>query len=212
LPPHLLILLKAPVPGAVKTRLAATLGAARATAIYRQLVERQLRAIPPDWPVTIHFDPPDAEPAMRAWLTPLRSASISQLPTFIPQPAGDLGTRIHAAFTHAFANGATSALVIGGDCPALDTAILQRAATVLESPDTDTVLGPAADGGYFLLGLKTPTPELFTGLAWSTPAVLDATRARLAAARLTTVELLELADLDDESDWRRAVAAGLLAP
>lgn len=207
--PAVSLLLKAPVVGSVKTRLAATVGARRATEIYRQLVERQMRALPRGWPVFVHFDPPSAEAAMRAWLQPLRSESDGPI-EFAPQPPGDLGVRIHAALLHAFATGAPAAIVIGGDCPALGPTLLVNAAATLS--DHDAVLGPADDGGYYLLGLKAPCADLFASVAWSTPAVLDQTRARLRAARRRTAELPVLADVDDEAGWRRAVAAGLLPP
>ena len=212
-PPTLVLLLKAPRLGEVKTRLAAALGPARALAIYRQLAERQVRALPPVWPVTIHFTPADATTAaeMGAWLTPLRHAeSPHSAPTYYPQPDGDLGVRLTAAFAHAFAAGAPSVIALGGDCPSLDSALLHRAADALAQPGTDAILGPAADGGYYLIGLRAPRAELFADIAWSTPAVLTETRARLRTARLRTIELPVLHDLDDAHDWHRAVAAGLL--
>eukprot|EP01031_Cornospumella_fuschlensis_P003638 gene3638-4539_t len=70
-------MVKAPTAGAVKTRLASSLGAERATEIYRALVERQLRALPVTWPVVVCFDPPAAEAAMHAWLSPLRASNLT---------------------------------------------------------------------------------------------------------------------------------------
>ena len=99
--PTLALLLKAPHLATVKTRLAATLGPARALAIYRALAERQLRALPPAWPVTIHFTPAGApvEAELRAWLTPLRPGESPPAlgPAYRPQPDGDLGVRLTAA-------------------------------------------------------------------------------------------------------------------
>ena len=206
--PTLVLMLKAPRVGAVKTRLAATIGAIHAAVVYRQLAERQLRALPTGWPVTVCFDPPEATVEMRRWIEPMRVAN--QPREFRPQVAGDLGTRLAAAFAAEFAAGAPAVLALGGDCPALDTALLDRAATALAHPDTDAILGPAADGGYYLIGLRAPRPELFANIAWSTPTVLAETRARLRTARLRTIELPVLHDLDDAHDWHRAVTAGLL--
>lgn len=204
--PTLALLLKAPRPGSVKTRLAAEVGAARATEIYRQLAERQLRACPAGWRTVVHFDPPDAEPEMRAWLAPRRAPGPSW--EFRPQPAGDLGVRINAAFAEGFAVGAPGVIAVGGDCPALDETRLGEAAVALLH--ADAVIGPALDGGYYLLGLRAPCPAAFHGIAWSTPAVLAQTRERLRAVARRIVELPPLEDIDDAASWNRALIAGHL--
>lgn len=221
--PTLVAMLKAPVAGAVKTRLAATVGDARALAIYRQLVARMLRAAPPDWPLAIHFAPARRAALLRRWLAPLSPRELRAAPPvsavaprkpaaafLIPQVRGHLGTKLAAAFAAEFARGAPAVIAIGGDCPALDCRRLRAAARALAHHDA--VLGPATDGGYYLLGLRAPHPELFTGIAWSSPAVLAQTRARLRASCLATHELPPLNDVDDAAAWRRARAAGLLPP
>jgi hypothetical protein len=134
--PTLVLMLKAPAAGAVKTRLAATVGAARATEIYRSLVERQVRALPEGWPVVICFDPPEAGAAMRAWLTPLRPKGTE----FCTQGAGDLGRRLTLAAAAAFGAGAQAVVLIGGDCPYLAHTHLAEAATALRGERV--VLGP----------------------------------------------------------------------
>ncbi len=191
--PVLVVMLKAPRPGLVKTRLARELDAASAVAIYRRLVEHQLRAVPETWRVEIHFSPADAANEMNAWLGPK--------PTYFPQAGEDLGARLIAATVGAFARGAYGVVVIGGDCPALDGATLQLAASGLQQ--TDVVLGPAADGGYYLIGLRCSQPHLFAEVPWSTAGVFAATTARVRAAALslTTLELKE--DVDDLASWLR---------
>ncbi len=198
--PTAVVLLKAPRLGTVKTRLAAELGAPRALAIYRTLAERQLRAIPAGWSITVNFTPAEAEQELRGWL-----AAIPRVPAvaYCPQPDGDLGVRISAAFSQAFAGGAPFVFALGGDCPDLSAAILEHAANRLAHPDIDAVLGPAADGGYTLLGLRAPSPDLFVDVAWSTPQVLVQTRARLRGAGLRTYELPVLHDIDTAADWLR---------
>jgi uncharacterized protein len=203
-PPRIALLLKAPRRGEVKTRLAATLGEAGALAIYRRLAERQLAALPRGWPVTIHHAPADAGGEMRRWLDQHHAGLDYQ-----PQYPGDLGARLAAAFAAEFARGAPTVLAIGGDCPGLDAAILRQAAHALER--TDVVLGPARDGGYYLIGLKQPQAGLFTGIAWSTPAVLAQTRAHIHAARLNLTELPRLEDVDDAASWRRTLAGDAFA-
>lgn len=205
IPPTLALLIKSPRPSYVKTRLASTVGPALAVAIYRQMVEKQIRAIPAGWTAHIHFSPAEDESNMKDWLSPLTRPYM----TFHAQPKGDLGDRIIAAFAHAFNQEESSVIVAGGDCPALDEAVLRQAARALDTHDA--VLGPTIDGGYYLLGLRSPHPELFTDIPWSTPEVLEETRRRLHEAQLSTHELPPLEDVDDAKGWRSAVAQGWLS-
>ena len=204
-PPRIALLLKAPRSGAVKTRLAATMGEEKALAIYRQLAELQVLALPAGWPVTIYFDPPEAREQMIQWLNPHRPGMNS-----VAQCAGDLGARLAAAFAEEFARGAAGVITVGGDCPGLDEGVLCAAHRALTT--VDVVLGPATDGGYYLIGLKQACPGVFTDIAWGTPEVLAQTRARIAASALTSAELPPLDDVDDEAGWRLTVEAGLLPP
>jgi rSAM/selenodomain-associated transferase 1 len=195
-PPTLVVLLKAPRVGTVKTRLAAALGAEQATRVYRRLVERQMAAVPSDWPLEVHFAPAEAEPEMRAWLGPR--------PRLCPQVDGDLGARLRAAVDSAFVRGAASVLVIGGDCPELDEAALRAAAKVLRSHAV--VIGPARDGGYYLIGLTRSLPGLFSGIPWSTEHVFEETLQRCAELRLVPRTLPPRDDIDTLADLRRHAA------
>ena len=94
----------------------------------------------------------------------------------LPQARGDLGARLESAFAAAFADGATAVLAMGTDCPGLTTDRLRAALAALAA--SDLVLGPATDGGYYLIGLARPAPELFAGVPWGTERVLAATLAR----------------------------------
>ena len=192
-------MLKAPRPGEVKTRLAATVGETEAVAVYRRLAERQVRALPTGWPVSIHFAPAEAGPEIRPWLQPHHPGL-----DFQPQCAGDLGARLTAAFATEFARGAPAVLAIGGDCPGLDGPILQLAQRALAT--ADVVLGPAVDGGYYLIGLNAPCPALFATITWSSQAVLAQTRKRIHAQGKTMTELPVLEDVDDAASWLRATA------
>ena len=142
---------------------------------------------------------PDAD-AARAWLGD--AISIRE------QGDGDLGARMERATREAFAEGAGAVVLIGGDCPQLTATTLGVAFAALR--EKEIVLGPAADGGYYLIGLRRARPELFRGIAWSTDAVLAQT---LAAARDSTVEchlLDRLRDVDEPDDlaaWAETDAA-----
>lgn len=201
--PRLALLLKAPRLGCVKTRLAATVGDTLALRIYRQLVERQVAAVPALWPMTVYFDPLDAKAEFLQWLVPLRPGL-----DFLAQSNGDLGARLAGAFAHEFASGAQGVIAIGGDCPALDQAKLEAAATALDG--VNTVIGPANDGGYYLIGLTKPCADLFADITWSTPEVLSQTLDKISKHNLSLFRLPELADVDDFDDWQRAVSAGWL--
>lgn len=194
--PTVVAMLKAPTPGTVKTRLAEALGAEGAAAVYRWLVERQLAALPTEWRVEVHGAPAAELGGLARWLGPR--------PRYEPQVEGDLGARLTAAVAGAFGRGAEAVLCIGGDCPGLGEAGLREAARVLE--DVEAVLGPALDGGYYLLGLRRPCAGVFDGVAWSTAEVAEQTRRRLAAAGLRWRELAVLEDVDDAASWRRAQA------
>lgn len=199
--PTVCLMLKAPEPGRVKTRLARDLGAAAAAAAYRALVEHQLAEIDPAWDARIAFDPPEAAGVMRAWLGAERR--------YFPQAAGDLGDRLAAATRELFHGGAKRVLFVGGDCPQLDRARLREAARALDA--ADVALIPALDGGYCLIGLGGPHVGVFSGIAWSTGSVFAETVARCAALGLT-LRTLEpaLEDVDDLAAWRRALATGTI--
>ena len=194
--PLVLVFLKAPRPGFAKTRLAADLGPERALDVYRALVGRQLRALPAGWPVEIHFTPADAEAEMRAWLGPSHA--------YIAQTDGDLGRRLRYAFAAAFDRGASRVIMIGGDCPDLDEETFHE--TALRLSRADVVLGPAADGGYYLLALRRPAPSLFANIPWGTSHVLGTTFARAGRLGLVRELLVPKHDVDDLAGYRRHLA------
>jgi len=190
--PVVVLMLKAPRLGTVKTRLAATIGPREAARIYRLLAERQLAAIPPEWKVEVHFAPAEARSEMRAWLGPR--------PLLFAQAEGDLGARLIHAIADTFARGAQASLVIGGDCPELDASTLHAAAAALRQ--APIVLGPATDGGYYLIGLDQPRPALFADIPWSTERVLAATLEQAKSLNLITHLLSQKSDVDTFEDLR----------
>ncbi len=105
---------------------------------------------------------------------------------------------MRSAFEKAFANGASSVLTVGSDLPYLSSDILHQATEALD--DHDVVLGPAADGGYYLIGMQRYHPELFAGIDWSTEHVAEQTRAVVGHLGLTRAELPQLNDVDQPED------------
>lgn len=195
----ILLFVKYPEPGRVKTRLAATVGADAAARIYRRLVAAVLGSLPEGGDLVVAFDPPEKRAEIVAWLG---EALAGRYTVFLPQAAGDLGARLERAFAETFTLGFENVAVIGSDCieltPATFSATWQALAT------HDAVLGPSTDGGYYLLALRQPCAALFHGIAWSTATVRAETLARAQTAGLRMHELAALPDIDTEADWRRA--------
>jgi rSAM/selenodomain-associated transferase 1 len=198
----LVVFVKEPNPGAVKTRLAASIGPADAAALYRVLVETVLDATTPgrgEYERLVFFDPPEAGERMRSWLPSGRLRR---------QGRGDLGARMADAFARAFARGASRVVLVGSDAPGLARGDVRDAFSALGAHDA--VLGPSEDGGYYLVGLKAPRPALFEGMAWSTPSVRERTLERAASAGLSVALLRPLRDVDTlvdlRAEWERLVA------
>jgi rSAM/selenodomain-associated transferase 1 len=185
------LFVKSPSLGEAKTRLARDIGAARATVIYRALVEHQSAEIPVDWRVAVYFAPSNAGEDMKTWLAP----RLQKGTRFVPQCDGDLGQRLVTAMRREFDNGSERVYLIGGDCPALSRDYFDEADRALS--DNDIVLGPAQDGGYVLLAIKGPHEILFRDIAWSTPAVLQQTLAAARRQTLSVCLLRPLVDIDD---------------
>ena len=195
-----LVFVRAPEPGRVKTRLAASIGAEAALRVYVRLAEhavREARALE-DAVVRVHFTPPEAGGRVRAWL--------GEGITYFPQAEGELGERMRRAFEEAFAAGFGRVAIIGSDLPDLSTDLLRRALALLE--EHEAVLGPARDGGYYLLALRRPFPAIFEEIPWSTDRVLALTVQRLRAAGVEAALLEVLSDVDevgDLGDWGERV-------
>ncbi len=191
--PEVLLFLKAPHPGFVKTRLAKDIGDLNACKVYQALVRHTLAQIPSYWKVNIHFAPQDAELEMKSWL--------GDSYRFLPQPEGDLGARMAKACEQAFESGASSVILLGGDCPGIRTQDLEEAASKLAQKKS--VIGPALDGGYWTLGLSSTSAAasagayLFNDMKWSTADVFDNTIKRFQAHGISPEQLRTLEDVDD---------------
>jgi uncharacterized protein len=194
---------KAPVPGAVKTRLAGVLGADAAASLHAGLVRHALSTA-----VHARLGPvslqclPDIDHPFFARCAEEFGARL------VPQRGDDLGARMRHAFEPAWRDG-VRLLVIGADCPALTAEHLAGAARALRGKDA--VFVPAEDGGYVLVGLARPLAGVFDDIAWGTAAVMTRTRERLRAAGATWTELATLWDVDRPDDYARLQREGLLA-
>ena len=186
----LIILVKNPIAGKTKTRLAKDVGDARALKMYHLLMQHTRR---------------------RRWAC--RGSPLSPLfrsrerhddwpnDRFIKlvQVGDGLGERMATAFDHAFARKHDRVVIIGSDCPGVTTELLAEAFEALLTHEV--VVGPALDGGYYLLGMRHPHPGLFTDMEWSTDHVLQDTLARAQVQGLSVNQLIPLSDVDHLEDW-----------
>lgn len=200
----LLIFTRYPEPGRSKTRLIPFLGAEGAAQLHRQMAAHTLHQarslteeISEPLEITVWFTGGDFA-LMKTWL----GSGI----TYQMQPAGDLGHRLLSALEHHFQHNAHPALVIGSDCPALTVPILIQALDALA--DHDLVLGPAEDGGYYLIGMKEVIPRLFANISWSSEQVLGESLAIAQQLGLSTALLPQLTDIDRPADLHRLPQAG----
>jgi rSAM/selenodomain-associated transferase 1 len=191
------IMAKQPVAGSVKTRLCPPLTPEEAASLYRCFLldkldqVRRLRTVSP-W---LAYTPQEADGFFR------RLAGEGFCLT--PQEGRDLGQRLARLSEQLLAAGHPAVVIIDSDTPSLPDSLLADAIEQLGDPRTDAVLGPAEDGGYYLVGLRRPAPALFDGVAWSTPAVLSETLARAAAQGLRVRLLSPWFDVDTGDDLER---------
>jgi uncharacterized protein len=199
----LVIFAKAPVPGQVKTRLCPPLTPDEAATLHGSFVldtlERTKAAIAKG---CLSVD---------RYIACLPSASLVFFKILeerhgvrlFDQVGDDLGQRMYRAFADLFGLGYRQVFIVGTDVPTLPLSVFQQAVSLIESHDL--VLGPATDGGYYLIGLQRPVPELFTGVPWSTASVLAATRQNASSLGLTIGLLKDWRDIDVPEDLRALI-------
>lgn len=192
---QLLVFAKEPRPGFAKTRLAAATGPEAAAALYRAFLQ-DAAALLRGRPGVCWWVDGDPAPVL---------ALIGSDWEVRPQGPGDLGSRLERAFDEAFLRGPGPVAVMGTDCPLLSPGDLDGLFAAVEE-GADAAVIPAADGGYVALALRTPCPEAFRDVPWSTPRTLDATLAALRRADRTTEVLPALYDVDEEGDLARLAA------
>jgi len=186
-----LVFVKHPVAGQVKTRLAAGIGDEQALLVYQKLLQKTHDAlIDGDWDIQVWYG--NGIPDDDLWK---RAGFIRQA-----QQGADLGARMHHAFTQAFDQGYTQAILIGSDLAEMDHHLLQQAFEAFQSHDA--VIGPSDDGGYYLVGLQKALPDLFLGKMWSHPNVLQEAITSLDRAQRSYQLLPVCHDIDTEEDLK----------
>jgi len=191
---HLLLFARYPVPGQAKTRLIPALGPDGAALLHRRLAEHssavaRAAGAAEGAGVTVCFTGAPRRD-FRSWL----GCDLA----YAAQPPGDLGARLQQACAAAFDVGARRVVAFGADIPDLSPALLHQALDGLGNHDV--VIGPAADGGYYLIAMKRKLPGLFSGIDWGTAQVGAQTRAAIARLGLTSTELPTLGDVDRPHD------------
>ena len=187
---YLIIFTRYPEPGKTKTRLIPALGEVGAAKLQRQMTEYTLSLVTISHLSTeVRFAGGNVQ-LMRDWLG-------SEL-IYQEQGEGELGVRMARSLSSAFQSGATQIVIIGTDCPSLNAEILTTAFHQLQQHDL--VLGPAIDGGYYLIGLQRFIPELFVNIDWGTAQVLAQTVKIAQELNLSIFYLPELADIDRPED------------
>ncbi|MDA7916371.1 TIGR04282 family arsenosugar biosynthesis glycosyltransferase [Verrucomicrobia bacterium] len=192
---RVVVFVKAPREGYVKTRLAESLGDEGALNAYVSMVDcliEELAAIPY---VQLRYAPADAKDELAPWM---RNGWES-----VSQCDGGLGEKLTDAFESAFSKGIERVVVIGSDCPYVTLSDLQSAVRGLD--ESDVVLGPSVDGGYWLVALKAPCTELFEGIDWSTEKVFEQTEAKAVSNGLKVFALRQLEDIDTQEEWQRFI-------
>jgi rSAM/selenodomain-associated transferase 1 len=191
---HLIIFTRYPEPGKTKTRLIPALGDVGAAHLQKQMTEHTMLQVQElQKTIAVSVEVRFAGGNLQLMQTWLGCDVIYQ-----PQSEGDLGERMMRSLLASSQSGAEQVIIIGTDCPGVNNQIL---ATALEQLHTcDLVLGPAIDGGYYLIGLQQPIPELFSNIPWGTDQVFSQTVDIAQKLNLATVYLSPLADVDRPED------------
>ena len=190
----LIVFVKYPQPGQVKSRLANDFDSDFAALLYKAFVLDILEcAMKGNWQLRIFFYPPEKETEIKE--------TFGNDHEYRPQRGADLGTRMKSAFIDCFSEGFKSVVLIGSDFPDLPLKIIEDAFALLDSP-SDAVIGPTVDGGYYLIGFRFDTflPAIFDGLIWSTASVFLETLKIIHAYGRQTEIIQEWRDVDTRDD------------
>jgi rSAM/selenodomain-associated transferase 1 len=183
----LILFARRPELGKVKTRLAAGIGEERALEFYKKLLAHTRD-------IARATETADA----KVFLTDASNDEFWTAFDVFQQPPGDLGQRMQSAFETVFEQGYEKAVIISSDCPDLTAAEIEKAFYLLST--VDVVMGPATDGGYYLLGMNTVQKSLFSEIHWSTGVVAAETMAIAEKAGLQLQQLSAHSDIDTMED------------
>lgn len=203
----LIIFLKYPEPGRVKTRLAQVIGKEKAAELYSAMARTVIHNVSKsrDYEKIIFFDPLERKTDVEKWLSKSMNLGGNRRKkrsqddfSIYPQQGESLGQKMASAFDTVFSLGVEKAVIIGTDCIDISAEIISEAFDSLQT--TDVVLGPAQDGGYYLLGLTKQNPEILNNIDWGTEFVLSQTLKKIKEKRLHFELLKTLRDVDKVSD------------
>ena len=205
------VMAKAPIPGRSKTRLVPPLRFDQAAALsgaFLSDITANIMLAAEQQPIDawIAYAPAGTEPGITPWSAPGTRLLLADGDLPMPPEVRGLGRSLVHAATTLFAHGYAAVCLVNSDSPTLPTAILRRAASLLLQDPRRVMLGPAEDGGYYLIGMAEPYPGLFARISWSSPEVADQTRARAAALQLTLTEFTPWFDVDDAASLHRLTA------
>ncbi len=190
----LTVFVRDPEPGRVKTRLASSCGNLFTAELYGYFVDDLLEALAPgNYDLELFFTPAEREIEIRQRFGGRFS--------YIPQEGEGLGERMEKAFRSCFARGFASTLLIGSDFPDLTAEVIEKAFMALEN-GYDAAVGPAFDGGYYLIGFRADTfhPAVFSGMPWGENSVFEKTVNRLHARGYRVHQAPPWQDIDTEQD------------
>lgn len=190
----ILVFVKLPEKGNVKSRLAKDLSEETVLTIYKNFVIDLLNTLKKGkYPYIITFLPPDAREQIKKWL--------GKRHVYMPQRGTNLGERMKNAFIGAFSKGFSNTILIGSDIPDLSYALIDQA---IRLQDHDAVIGPSYDGGYYLIGFRNDSflPQIFEGIPWGTSTVFEQTMEIFLRNNYKVHTLPILRDVDTIDDLR----------
>jgi rSAM/selenodomain-associated transferase 1 len=193
----LAVMAKAPVPGSVKTRMVPPLTQEQAAALYRAILRDQLEHLTRLAAIDLYvaFTPDDAAALMKSVVPAAFEC--------FPQRGEDLGERMQEIFVELWRRGHRNLVLIGSDVPAVPLDFFQETYSALNCEDKRVVFGPSQDGGYYLVGMNQPTPEIFDGMTWSHDRVLVQTTEKLTGLGIAVKLLPTWFDVDTIEDLKR---------
>jgi len=193
----LAVMAKAPVPGSVKTRMVPPLTQEEAAALYRAILRDQLEHLTRLAAIDLYvaFTPDDAAALMKSVVPAAFEC--------FPQRGEDLGERMQEIFVELWRRGHRNLVLIGSDVPAVPLDFFQETYSALNCEDKRVVFGPSQDGGYYLVGMNQPTPQIFERMTWSHDRVLVQTTEKLTRLGMAVKLLPTWFDIDTIEDLKR---------